>query len=313
MNIISFLQPTNLASEKEKFLSSDSYNPQLTYAWSDEEITSWLNAEPVYQELVDAVRAQDMQRAAKAGETVFSTKIDDGVLAMAQEILTHRQQPFPPQKTEEIVRAFNQAFQFFDLDYTIEVRDEHGYNFRPMNQQNKIYVSKYATLQFFTIQGEVRHEMVHILRYVNTEFNNIPFSATYLPTEEGLASSLQDYGDSTGAASLYQHAAEYVVTKVCLQGSMRDAYDFFIGLGFSADLAWQRAIRHKFGMTDTSLPGDNMKPSMYFYWEQKIKVLRDDEKLRLFVGKISVEELESYPEYNGKISIEKLREFYQLG
>ena len=82
-------------------------------------------------------------------------------------------------------------------------------------------------------------------------------------------------------------------------------------LGFSKELAWQRSVRHKFGFTDTKKPGDIMKPAMYFYHEQKIKALTDDERWRLFMGKIRIEELKDYPEYKGIVPLLKLKEFYQ--
>jgi hypothetical protein len=51
-----------------------------------------------------------------------------------------------------------------------------------------------------------------------------------------------------------------------------------------------------------------MKPAMYYYWEQRVKSLTSEERLRLMVGKISLGELSEYPEYRGVVAVERLGE-----
>jgi hypothetical protein len=143
-------------------------------------------------------------------------------------------------------------------------------------------------------------------------FNNISKSKNCLPTEEGLASYCQDFTGDNGQASLFKHAAEYTVTDIALNGSLIDATDYLQSIGFSKPLAWQRAIRHKFGWVDTSKPGDIMKPSMYFYHQQFVKKLTREQKYCLYVGKIRVDELKNYPSYQGLIPLEKLTQFFNF-
>lgn len=95
-------------------------------------------------------------------------------------------------------------------------------------------------------------------------------------------------------------------------GSFVNMIEYLTRHGFSKELAWQRVLRHKLGFKDTSLSGDNMKSSMYFFHSQKIKKLTDEERLRLLVGKIRVDELEKYPLYKGILPKEKLVDFYNL-
>ena len=66
--------------------------------------------------------------------------------------------------------------------------DEAGFNFRPVFNKKRVLMSRYADFQFFDVAGEVRHELVHIIRYENGRYNKIKRSKSYLPTEEGLAS-----------------------------------------------------------------------------------------------------------------------------
>lgn len=312
MTIISFLNPVNLAQEKEKFFNSDSYHPQLCYDWNEQEIAAWINREPEYASFSKAILSQDSDAIEKEGRHAFSTVMDPQLLNLATTVTSKPPQLFSTPDISKVVSSFEDAFSFFGLDYTIEVSEAHGFNFRPVHEEKKIVVSTHLNMQFFSLDGEIKHELLHVIRNVNTQSSSIPFSANYLPTEEGLATYFQDYVGLHGESSLFQHAAEYVMTNTALHGSLRDITAFLQTIGFSKELAWQRAIRHKFGFIDTAQPGDNLKPSMYFYWQQKIKAISDAEKLRLLSGKIRLDELTNYPTYSGIIPKEKCIQFYAL-
>src|SRR5690606_3781026 len=120
------------------------------------------------------------------------------------------------------------------------------------------------------------------------------------------ASYFQDFGGSGENYSLFQHAAEYVVTEIMLGASLRDGYEFLRELGFNEQLAWTRAGRHKFGFIDTSDLGDILKPAMYFTHEQTVRNLSSADRQKLLVGKINVAELLSIPEYKGRWTLETL-------
>jgi hypothetical protein len=51
---------------------------------------------------------------------------------------------------------------------------------------------------------------------------------------------------------------------------------------------------------------------MYFYWQQKIRAISNQERLRLLVGKIRLDELASHPAYVGRVPVEKIIEYYKL-
>lgn len=312
MNLIKLLTPTNLALEKEKFFTTHHYHPQFTYNWENVSAKSWIETRPKYTQLYQSLVEQDYSQIVKNTSVLFATHLTDKLTAEAQRIVSLTPHRFPRQSIELVVEAFSNTFNFLDLrDYSIAVVDQHGFNFRPEPSQKRIVMSMHANFDFFSIDSEVKHELTHIIRYENGKHNNIQASHGYLPTEEGLATYCQDYAGKGGHVSLFQHAAEYAVTTVGLRSSLADMIDYLQDLGFSKELAWQRAIRHKFGWIDTAQPGDIMKPSMYFYHQEIIKRLTDAERYRLFVGKISVDELDQYPTYKGIIPLEKLQEFYQ--
>jgi hypothetical protein len=311
VSLLKFLTPTNIVEERIKFFSSRKYNPVFKYN-RDFDIDGWIRRRPKYKSLVKAILAQDTEGIMKLAGSLFETELTPNTLKLARNIVKNKPVLLEGDSIHKIVESFETAFKYFDLDYQPELTNEEGFNFRPRYSEKKILIGKNLNLQYYSIDGEVKHEMLHIIRYENGKFNNIEKSAAYLPTEEGLAAYFHDYAGKNGEAALFQHAAEYLVTEIGIKSSLREMFDYLCSIGFNKELAWQRAIRHKYGFINTSEPGDIMKPSMYFYNEQKIKKLTDGEKLRLMVGRITQKELVKYPEYKGKISSEKIIEFYKL-
>ncbi len=312
VKLISFLTPTNLEAEKEKFFASDEYNPQFEYDWDEQDIQAWLRSKPEYRPFVEAVLDQNYEKIVAEGEILFSTTVDEQTLSVAKQLTEHPPTRLETPPVEEIISAFEEAMQWLGIDYTMEVTDRGGFNFRPDHRNRKILMSSQVHLHYYTVDGEVRHELLHVIRNINSLHNNIPFSTSYLPTEEGLASYFQDYVGETTSSDAFQHAAEYLQTEHALNNSLRSCVNFWESLGFTRDLAWQRSIRHKYGFKDTSVLGDNMKPSMYFFWEQKIRQQTDNVKLRLLSGKIRLDEVSQFKEYSGEIEKDKLVTFYQL-
>lgn len=313
MNLIKFLTPTNLAAEKEKFFASKTYHPTFNYLWDQPASQQWAQDHSKYATLLQAVTNQDFKKIVSAASQLFDTELTPNNLAYARQITSQRVEPLPQPSIPETETAFTHAFNQLGLsEYSLEVVDQHGFNFRPAPKNKQIIMSKHLQLDFFSVDGEVKHELAHIIRHENGKHNAIPKAKNYLPTEEGLATFCQDYTGAEGHRSLFQHAAEYTMTEVALQGSLRDMIEYLQSIGFSADLAWQRAVRHKFGWIDTCQPGGIMKPSMYFYHQQKIKALTDDQRFGLFVGKISLEQLEEFDRYQGRIEVTDLHNFYRF-
>lgn len=312
MSLITALTPTNLSEEKERFFNSDQYHPQLTYDWDVDKLKKQYKDDTEVLDFLDAIFNQDHRSIVLQAKKYFRSDLRQEHLNEAKKCLSTPLAKKPREDIQRIKTSFEKAFRFFDLDYTFTYSNQQGFFFRPNAKNKTIVASLHADLQFFSIDGEVKHEMTHILRYENTRHNNIKRSPYYIETEEGLASYMQDYHGDYGAHSLFQHAAEYAVTEVGLRGSLRDMVDYLVAIGFTKELAWQRSVRHKFGFIDTSQPGDIMKPAMYFANEQKVQELTADERLRLFVGKIRMDELPMYPTYRGIIPESKLREFYSM-
>lgn len=309
MNFLNIITPTNLEEEKLKFFSNQDYNPIFKYSWQISKPKVEVKGKK--SALIKSIIEQDINLIDKNARSYFEIDKWD-YLERAKRITESTPQLNLNENIEDFIQGFTNAFQLLDLNgYKINLVDVGGFNFRPSLKTKEIVMSKSANFQFFSAEGEVRHELVHIIRYENGKYNNIKKSSNYLPTEEGLATLMQDTS-TDGVASEFQHAAEYIASSIGSSGSLRDIFEYFISIGFNKDLAWQRASRHKFGFVNTSEPGDIFKPAMYFANSQKIKSLNKDDILKLFVGKITLSKLKEYEHYEGIVNKDKLINFYNL-
>lgn len=310
MNFHKLLTPINIDEERIRYFSSKNYNPIFKYLWTENSENDWSEMDAKNIPLREAILSRDRDAIINEAKLLFETELEDSLLNYSKEILKHKPAVNIGKGPEELIEGFKIALDKFGIEYKVLVTNSEGYNIRPIHVKREVHISKNPSQQFFKVKDILKHEMLHIVRAENTEYNRIPKSNNFLPTEEGFASFVQDYEHSVPTSSIFQHAAEYAVTEVCLNGSLRNAIEFLVSVGFSEDNAWKRSIRHKFGFIDTSLPGDIMKPSMYLFNAEKIKKLTKDEQLRLFVGKISIKDLSDCPEYKGRFSSNMIREYF---
>ncbi len=305
-SLIWLTTPLNLGTEKEKFLFSKTYNPVFAYIWQN-------NHAPHYHlgrkaGLFKAMKTLDHKLIQNKAKKYFETDIDSEVLKEAEDYIKKTKPERMITDTDKLKNHLQQILKFFDIKFTVQFLNTPGFNVRPAYSKNKVYIGADIVTDYVSIEGLVKHEMVHIVRFINGKHNNIRFKAGFLPTDEGLASYVQDFISPHGERSYYQHAAEYVASNIGTKGSLRDIYEYFRSIGFSKNLAWQRAARHKFGFVNTSKPGDFIKPAMYYYHEQKIKKISKDKLINLFTGKIALKDIEKY-KYNG-IDEEKLTKYF---
>lgn len=299
------ITPTNLATEKERFFNQKDYSPQLQYDWSSETINTFINDSPKGKTLIDALLRQDSEAITHSAAEFFDVKFRQEDIDFAKELIS----PIPVQQNGtayEYADLMKRKLSDLNIDYTVKIVDEHGFQGRPDHEKHVLKLSKYLHLQFLTLDGITNHELVHIIRAVNGQYNNIPISEDYLPTEEGLACLVQDNFLIEPTPSSFQHALEYLAADLSRTASFREVYNFLIQHGSDPENAWLRGIRQKFGLRDTSKPGGLVKSGMYFYHENILRKLNKDALLRLFVGKITLSELNQYPKYTGIIPADSI-------
>lgn len=311
-SLLPLTTPVNLEEEKATFFKTPGYNPQFEYSWDKDHIQEVVTHKPHYKPFVDAMVSQDVEAMKKEAHVVFQTPLNQAVLDRAHQITSVPPQLPKEQTLEEYEAAFIRAIEFLNLPYTVAISDKPGFKFRPAHRAKKLYISRHGTFTYMTTDSAVKHELTHLIRAVNGEHNGIAFSPDYLPTEEGLASYMQDFNGKHGDVSLFQHASQYTAMAVGETGSFQDMFTYFRSIGLSEEQSWIKTVRQKYGYKDTSLPGTFVKPAMYFFHEERIRGLSEDEIERLFVGKIAIEELSVYTSYSGFIPLLRLREFFRM-
>lgn len=301
MDYLELITPTNIVTEKEKFFASSDYSPIFEYNWQQSVLDVYLTKHPKMRAAVAALQQQNLAEIMSYNTRKFAYESNTELDALADSALATKPNS-AGFEMKDLIAEYSRVFKLLGIDYRLDIVDETGFAARPMHKQKRLLLNKNATFEFMDLAGSVRHETCHIVRYINGAFNDIKRSANYLPTEEGLASFVQDYSGETSNSSLFQHAAEYKASEIGVRGSLREIYNYLVSLGFGVNLAWERAIRHKFGFVNTALPGDLLKPAMYFVYEQKIRLLSREDILKLFIAKISIDDLAIYPAYQGQIS-----------
>jgi hypothetical protein len=307
-SLVDLITPINLGEEHDKFFASSTYSPIFHYIWQEQEIQPEFSVQLKYP-LWEAIKLQDHTAIVEASSKLFEVQISEDVLDRAVAI-TKQEGQDSKGSAEEIKLLFDQAFKEFNLDYKAKIVERAGFNIRPSHTTKELLISEHIEFGYFSMEAEVKHEMVHIIRQVNGKHNGISPSQRFLPTEEGLATWCQDHANDD--LSQVQHAMEYVGSAVGIGSGLREIYDCFCAMGMSKELAWKRAVRHKFGFVDTSLPGDILKPAMYFANAKKVDKLNQEERLRLFVGKINLEEMANHQLYIGQWSHNKIINYFNL-
>jgi hypothetical protein len=307
-SLVDLITPTNLREEHDKFFASSTYSPIFHYIWQDQSIEPEFSIKLKYP-LWDAIKQQDHPTIIEAASKLFEVEIQEDVLDRAVAITKQDGQASSGSATD-LKLLFDQAFKEFDLDYEAKIVERSGFNIRPSHATKELLISEYIEFGYFSMDAEVKHEMVHVIRQVNGKHNGITPSQRFLPTEEGLATWCQDHTNND--LSQVQHAMEYVGSAVGIGSGLREIYDCFCAMGMSKELAWKRAARHKFGFVDTSIPGDILKPAMYFANAEKVDKLSQDEKLRLFIGKINMDEFQVHQAYQGVWNSDKIKNYFNI-
>ncbi len=309
-NLINLITPNNLEEERVKFFGSRSYNPTFHYKWEGQKnFPSFDN--PIKQKLWAAIQIQDHPNITYHAAKFFEVDSTDQLTKEATIAARTDGTTFVG-SADDYKTLLDAALAEFGLShYQVMITETAGFNARPQPSKQRILVSRDIHFEFFSMESGIRHEMVHIIRHANGVHNHLSKADNYLPTEEGLASWCQD---NTTAVSRgrQQHAIEYIGTTIGVNGSLRDIYNAMRDFGMSESLAWKRASRHKFGFVDTTKPGDIQKPAMYFVNEEKVRGLTTDERLRLFVGKISLADLKDHKQYQGRWTSEELSSYFNL-
>lgn len=276
MNIISRVNPVNIAEERAKFWQDHTYNPQFEYAntFKSEDLYIWGKPKTLYYE---------------------------HALQMMEKYPLVRQEDQPEYVTEaEILAAVDQFNQRYDLDEKITVE------FSPTLVSKCKVVG--MSLLFLTpitytrtkFEDLLRHELeTHLLRKINHRRQGWQLPLTpeqdLRRTEEGLAGLHTHLFRQNKMFT--RSFLTYIAAYTAQQGSFVDVFNQLKSFNVSNQSAWRIAVRTKRGLRDTTQPGGLTKDITYFegavlvwQWLQNPAHSPQD----LYLGRLSVDQIAEY-------------------
>ncbi|MCH7640839.1 DUF1704 domain-containing protein [Patescibacteria group bacterium] len=331
-----YFSPTNLHSEREKFIKSNFYNPQLSYPALPinklrmfEETLKSIGV-PDTTDLASIIQRKKIEETSlklklflalgKPGISEISKKLyqvsfDERSLTAAKEDATKsiRFKPQEDLQAADTLYAISEYLKGYQINnWRVEISDRGDFYFQVRPRKKLITISNSINWDGGDLDTVLAHEIDgHVLRAINAKRQELPFSENfpfYIKTEEGLACYLSDFLSENGELSLKHHAIKYLGGYYAQEHSFRETYNFFLDYGFTKELAFQRTLRLKRGLADTSIPGLNAREAMYYEGMLEVKDYLDTggNIQKLFAGKIGLADLELVPIPENQIIPERL-------
>lgn len=324
LSISTWFNPLNFRSERNKFLTSKTYQPQFIYPPLDLQTISkyreivaklqdWLkkiqldqDSQFLLQEKIrevflylELLKARGKPELSKISAILYQCNFGGKTAASAKkDVLINFSANKKFIKTELLIKSIKSCLKKYQAkNWQVIISDEAGFNCRIFPEKKLIVVNQKINWDFFTLDGFVAHEIDgHILRTLNSQKQEnifykfqLPF---YIKTEEGLASYLADYCSDNKFGKTY-HALKYLACFLALRGSFREVYDFFLERNFSSESAFLASFRIKRGFEDTSMFGCFAREAMYYEGMQEVKKYIDNggNLIMLFSGKAGLRDI----------------------
>lgn len=309
--------PINLKSEKEKFFSSDTYDPIFTYRKlknNNSEILKRLaslkqisNVDPrisdFYIKLIESKKeANDLINA--VGNNDIVTEISNKKYGRPSPLLFRNSArvlrgnvdnynivKYPVVKKEdlldykEIEYIFNKTFEYFNLDgWRVQSSSNIRQNGAKVGIKSKwVLVDPNIQRSKFKLKKTLVHEVgTHVLRSVNGESSGVePLSnanlTSYLDVEEGLATWNESDMGLLTLGWLQKKAALTWAIYIGEKLTFRQLYNSLLGV-FPKITSFDIAFSVKRGLGDTSYPGIYAKDVVYFRGFRKVKKALEKDK-----------------------------------
>jgi len=321
-----WLSPLNIAEEKEKFFKSKTYSPKLIYPTIPVNILKRHKSllrkikyrkgstykDWVFNERLKETRLRNRfissignaKAITLSSEKLYKLKFNKRYIESAKKdaLIPLSFKTKSALSTKDIAKAMNKYLKRYDADdWKVTITNQRDYYVQIKASKKLILISKFVDWDFSTLDSTLAHEIDgHVVRAINASSQKDIFSKRfpfYIKTEEGLASFLGDYCADGGKLSLKHHAIKYLGGYIALNTSFRETYNFFLDYRFPKNLAFQKTLRLKRGLTDTKLPGCNAREAMYYegFLEVKKYIKNGGSIKRLFAGKAGLTDVPSMP------------------
>jgi len=345
INVLHFVQPINIESEKRKFFDRRfNYNPQFQYN------TSKFSSEK-YIKILKNIEVSDLESdvellyVAKINELInkailishigngsnsFTSqsieiygKIVQKYVDIADHILNIKNNVNKLENkfdSKEITLRIKEALRKADIDTTIV--NTSGANIRKnvfvSTYKNKIYIHEELSRTNDNIQGLIAHEILtHLQRFKNGKLQKYRIfslnTAGYLKTEEGLA-TLMTYAYRQNKI-MKRTSLLLVAIHIALNYDFKSTFKQLYKYIQDYEIAWSTTVRVKRGIGDTGIIGAFTK-DQYLQWSIQLgRQLIGNPKLLsyIFNGKANYEELAKFtdPIKQDYLSISQIKQVFK--
>ncbi len=321
--LLHHLKPLNLSQELKLFLKDQNYDPQFDYrplGFEPLEIKQLLEnlglddsaLGLIYSRKVDEIlnkvlllEARGSSQFQDYAENLFGMpKNEDFELAqtMSRDYLKNFVQRQSVYSAKQAAEKFEQIFKEYGLkDWKVKFKDQMVTSVAA-GKNNVLFVNKKAKFSKKRLEALIVHEIeTHILTAENGKRQ--PYNilnrgtANYLKTQEGLAV----YNQEVRTGSLSASPLTVLAVLKAKNSSFCEVFKYLKDLGITDERALKVTLRVKRGFSDTSQAGVFTKDWIYFKGLQDIKkfVAGGGDLKRLYIGKVSLEDLEIVEQVSG--------------
>jgi len=309
--------PINLEEEKQKFLSSDSYEPNFIYKGvknSNEDILKRLNSikevsdvdpriSDFYIELIESKKeSNDLMNAVGNNDLVTEISFKkygkpspllfrNATRVLRGKVDNYNIVKYPIVKSgdmlgyKEIEEIFKNVFDYFKLaGWAIEPSSNIGKNSAKVGIKSKrVLVDPDIQRSRFKLKKTLVHEVgTHVFRSVNGESSGVYALSNanlvgYLDIEEGLAIWNESNMELLTLKWLKERAAMTWAIYMGEKLTFRQLYNSILGV-LPKKTAFDITYRVKRGLGDTSYPGIYAKDIVYFRGFRKVKKALEKDK-----------------------------------
>jgi alpha-L-glutamate ligase-like protein/uncharacterized protein (TIGR02421 family) len=320
IKLLYHLRPTNLESEKEKFLKNVKTNPSFEYPqlkFDPLELTEKLNKiktdetplgilfEAKKEEInkkIQLLESINETRFTEISKSLFGEPSEEDVLECHQYLKTFdfkkENQEEAIYNAEEAKKKFEKVFKHYKLkNWKVKIKETMVANC-VAGKNNRLFVKKDAKFSRERLESLIVHEIeTHILTAENGK--NQPYEifnkglANYLITQEGLALYNTIKQRHIPFEKNYKTMGNVIGIAKSLETNFVETFEALLEYGYSIEDAFRTTLKAKRGFEDTSQKGAFTKDYLYFNGYKTIEnfIENGGELKDLYLGKFNSNDL----------------------
>ncbi|MDD3160103.1 MAG: DUF1704 domain-containing protein [Candidatus ainarchaeum sp.] len=348
-NILSYLTPTNVETEKKKFFEeldkNNIYNPEFVYT-SRNPLFSYFSISPTFKtykkelfhllhdipkdtlgiiferkildlfdrmELIKSVGTPNFSENSKE----YYGKLNKETISFAKEVISKKiSQNEKKISFQTAKKSIEEFIKLKKLPYKVVQRDFGGSKFSINIRTKELFINKGARLTGETVKRLIAHELEsHAYRYENGLLQPYRLfarglSKETLETDEGLAATVEEKKGLNFEEQLKNYAGRVIAVKLARKKSFYETFEELTTF-FSDEEAWNITLRAKRGLTKTELPGAFAKDTLYLKGYLKVKkfIEKGNTIESLYYGKYSIYDQPLLEDIDGLVKPKWLPDF----